>query len=155
MNYYMGVDIGTSGCKAVLFDEHGNQITSSYREYNIISDHPGRAELDPDEVTGKCFEVIREAASSVPEGSVKGLGISSQGEAFTLVDEKGKALTNAFVSSDIRAVKYVSDWPAAFGEDRIYSITGHYTTSHVSPFQAFMGKDNMPEKWRSARKYFV
>ncbi len=152
MNYYMGVDIGTSGCKAVLFDEHGNQITSSYREYNIISDHPGRAELDPDEVTGKCFEVIREAASSVPEGSVKGLGISSQGEAFTLVDEKGKALTNAFVSSDIRAVKYVSDWPAAFGEDRLYSITGHTPHPMFSLFKLLWVRDNMPEKWRSARK---
>jgi xylulokinase len=147
MNYYMGIDIGTSGCKAVLFDENGNQRKSAYREYNIISAQPGRAELDSDEVINKCFEVIREAASFVPEGSVKGIGISSQGEAFTLIDEKGKALTNAFVSSDIRAVQYVKKWPKAFGEDRLYRITGHTPHPMFSLFKLLWIRDNMPEKW--------
>jgi sugar (pentulose or hexulose) kinase len=36
MNNYMGIDIGTSGCKAVVFDEYGNQISKAYREYNIF-----------------------------------------------------------------------------------------------------------------------
>ena len=36
MNYYIGVDVGTSSTKAVLFDKEGNQITSSSYEYDII-----------------------------------------------------------------------------------------------------------------------
>jgi xylulokinase len=152
MNYYMGVDIGTSGCKAVLFDDNGNQRKSAYREYNIISAKAGWAELDSDEVINKCFEVIREAASFVPEGSVKGIGISSQGEAFTLIDENGKALTNAFVSSDIRAVNYVKKWPVAFGEDRLYRITGHTPHPMFSLFKLLWIRENMPEKWRMAYK---
>ena len=103
MHNYMGIDIGTSGCKAVVVNEEGDQLAIAHREYDIISPQPGWAELDPDEVIKKCFEVIAEAASGLSSGSVVGLGISSQGEAFTPVDKEGKALSNALVSSDIRA----------------------------------------------------
>ncbi|MBK8884766.1 MAG: hypothetical protein IPN67_21160 [Bacteroidales bacterium] len=84
MNYYLGIDIGTSGCKAVIFDEAGHQQSLAYREYNIISPKPGWAELDTDEVTEKCFGVIRESALKVKNGNVKGLGISSQGRLLPL-----------------------------------------------------------------------
>ena len=114
MNYYLGIDIGTSGCKAVIFDEDGRQQSLAYREYDIISKKPGWAELDTDEVIGKCFEVIRESASGIKAGAVKGIGISSQGEAFTLVDKDGKALCNALVSSDIRANELIKPWTDKF-----------------------------------------
>ena len=110
MNCYLGIDIGTSGCKAVVFDEDGHQQSLSYREYDIISKQPGWAELDTDEVIRKCFEVIRESASGIKAGSVNGIGISSQGEAFTLLDYNGKALCNALVSSDIRANELIKPW---------------------------------------------
>ena len=105
MNNYMGVDIGTSGCKAVIFSDSGKQLALAYREYDIIRPQPGWAELNPDEVTEKCFEVIAETISQLPSQSVLGLGISSQGEAFTAIDKDGKTLCNALVSSDIRAVE--------------------------------------------------
>ena len=56
----MGIDIGTSGCKAVVFDEHGLQASSAYREYNLLSPECGWAELDPDEVMEKCFDELRD-----------------------------------------------------------------------------------------------
>ena len=61
MNCYMGIDIGTSGCKAVVFDQNGRQVSWAYREYDLFSPEPGWAELDSDEVIEKCFEVIGQA----------------------------------------------------------------------------------------------
>nr|HPI74563.1 FGGY family carbohydrate kinase [bacterium] len=122
MDYYLGIDIGTSGCKAVLFDENGVLKASAFREYHVISAKAGWAELDSDEVMTKCFEVISETARGAEAHHVKGLGISSQGEAVTLVDRDGKALTNAFVSSDARAVDYVHSWPQSFGLEKLYHI---------------------------------
>jgi len=152
MNYYIGIDIGTSGCKAVLFDENGYQRSPAYREYDIISSNDGWAELDSDEVIIKCFEVIREAASHVIQDSIRGIGISCQGEAFTLVDEEGKALCNAFVSSDIRARKYVGTWPKKFGEDKLYRITGHTPHPMFSLFKLLWISENMPERWGKTSK---
>ena len=147
MNYYIGIDIGTSGCKAVLFDENGHQQSLAYREYDIISTYEGWAELDSEEVINKCFEVIRETASHVIEDSVTGVGISCQGEAFTLIDKEGKGLCNAFVSSDIRARKYVGTWPEKFGADKLYRITGHTPHPMFSLFKLLWIRENMPQIW--------
>lgn len=152
MNHYMGIDIGTSGCKAVIFDEHGRQAAAAYREYDIISKNPGMAELDTDEVIGKCFEVIRESASKLETGSVKGLGISSQGEAFTLIDSEGKALCNAFVSSDIRANEMIGPWTQQFGEAKLYHITGHTPHPMFSLFKLLWIKEYLPDIWTKTHR---
>ena len=39
--HYLGVDVGTSGCKAVAFNEDGQQAALAYREYNILAPHEG------------------------------------------------------------------------------------------------------------------
>jgi len=150
MNHYLGIDIGTSGCKAVIFDENGQQLSMAYREYDIISNNPGWAELDTDEVTEKCFDVIRESASSLETGSVKGLGISSQGEAFTMIDKQGKALCNALVSSDIRAYDLIGPWTEKFGEEKLYHLTGHTPHPMFSLFKLLWIKENSPEIWAKA-----
>ena len=46
MNHYLGIDIGTSGSKAVAFDENGCQVAAAYREYDIISPQPGWQNLN-------------------------------------------------------------------------------------------------------------
>jgi xylulokinase len=150
MNYYLGIDIGTSGCKAVVFDEGGHQQSMSYREYDIISKQPGWAELDTDEVIRKCFDVIKESASGLISGAVKGIGISSQGEAFTMVDNNGRALCNALVSSDIRANDLIKPWTDKFGEEKLYNITGHTPHPMFSLFKLLWIRKNNPEIWEKA-----
>ncbi len=152
MNHYMGVDIGTSGCKAVVFDENGKQISAAYREYDVISSQPGWAELDSDKVIKKCFEVIAESAAEVP-GKVRGLGISSQGEAFTPIDKDGRALANALVSSDMRAADYVKSFPGQLGAEKLYQITGHTAHPMFSLFKLLWLRDSRPEIWSEAKKF--
>lgn len=147
MNHYMGIDIGTSGCKAVVFDENGRQVSMSYQEYYLISKHTGWAELDTDEVMEKCFQVIKECASQLEGGFVVGLGISSQGEAFTMIDKEGRALCNALVSSDIRANDLIGPWTEKFGKEKLYQITGHTPHPMFSLFKLLWIKENSPEIW--------
>jgi xylulokinase len=152
MDYFMGIDIGTSGCKAVIFNENGQQEALAYKDYDIISDKPGWAELDTDEVISKCFGVIRESASKLKGGSVRGLGISSQGEAFTLIDKDGKALCNALVSSDIRANELIKPWTDSFGEEKLYNITGHTPHPMFSLFKMLWIKENCPGIWKNTHR---
>ena len=153
MNNYMGIDIGTSGCKALVVDTNGKQLAVSHREYDILSSKSGWAELNPDEVIEKCFEIIAEATSQVQPNSVAGLGISSQGEAFTAIDADGKSLCNALVSSDIRAADYALNWSKKFGEEKLYRITGHTAHPMFSLFKFLWLRDNRPEIWKKADKF--
>ncbi len=153
MNHYMGVDIGTSGCKAVVFDEVGCGVSAAYREYDVISPKGDWAELDSNEVMEKCFEVIAEAAVRAPRGSIRGLGVSSQGEAFTPIDARGDAFAGAPVSSDRRAVDYVRSFPESFGQEKLYQITGHTAHPMFSLFKLLWLRDNRPDVWKKAAKF--
>ena len=153
MDYYMGVDVGTSGCKAVVFDESGRQISSGYREYDVTSPQIGWAELNPTEVMDKCLQVIDQATAQAPDGKVRGLGISSQGEAFAAIDKDGKALCNALVSFDTRAADYAAKFPAQFGPEKLYQITGQTAHPMFSIFKMLWLRDNQPDLWQRAEKF--
>ncbi len=148
----MGVDIGTSGCKAAVFDDRGRQLSRAYREYSLIHEQPGWAELDPDEVMDKCVEVIREAARAAPE-PVEALAISSQGEAFTAVDARGRPLCRAMVSSDARAADLARDWSEVFGREKLYRITGHTAHPLFTLFKLLWLRERRPEIWRAAARF--
>ena len=81
---YLGLDIGTSGSKAVVFSENGIELALAYREYSLISENPGWVELDSLVVINHCFDIIREVSTKVAKDPIEALCISSQGEAFLL-----------------------------------------------------------------------
>jgi len=150
----MGVDIGTGGCKASVFTEEGKQLALAMREYDVTFTNDGGAVLDPDEVIGKCFEVMKECAHLIPSNSVRGIGISSQGEAFTAIGRNNEALSKAMVSSDISAQPLVEDWVATFGRDKLYHITGHTAHSLFTLFKLLWFKKNANEVWNRTRYFY-
>jgi xylulokinase len=150
---YLGLDIGTSGCKAAIFDKDGTCLSNAYQSYSITSPQTGWAELDSNEVIEKCFEVIRLAAEKAP-GEVRAMAISSQGEAFTPIGENGECLGNAMVSSDCRAEYLVKNWEDKFGSDRLYRITGHSSSAMFTLFKLIWLKENQPEIWKASKAFY-
>ena len=151
--HYLGLDIGTSACKAVVFDAHGSPIASATREYELHLTPDGGAELDTDEVSEQCLCVISDAAHRAPPGSVRALGISSQGEAFTAIGSDGRALCRAMVSSDTRAAHYAHEWTGRFGVEKLYDITGHTAHPMFTLFKLLWLRDHKPEVWKQADKF--
>ena len=98
----LGIDLGTTGCKAVVFDEGGKILSSAYREYPLHFPKPGWIELDSNRVMKSAREVIREAAGKAKKDPVRALAVASQGEAVTPVSADGKFLHNAIVTFDAR-----------------------------------------------------
>lgn len=150
---YLGLDVGTTGCKAVVFDDRGGQLSSAYREYPIISEREGWAELDSALVSDSCLEVIGEAASASGE-EIRGLCISCQGEAFTPIGPNGEILGNAMVSSDARAAGIVESFSREFGRERLYEITGHTAHPMFTVFKLLWLRDNRREVWDRAARFY-
>lgn len=150
---YLGLDVGTTGCKAVVFDKDGVQIASAYREYPVLSPHEGWAELDSRLVCDCCLDVIRESAAAAGADPVRAVGISSQGEAFTPVAPGGDILGNGMVSSDARAASYAQDWSRGFGREKLYEITGHTAHPMFTLFKLLWVRDNQPDVWSRAARF--
>ena len=120
----MGVDIGTTGCKATIFDPQGNMLASSYREYDIIRDQDGRAELDSNEVWFQICQVIAFCTSQADGASIAALSMTSMGEALVPIDRNGRICGNSVLGCDSRGDKYLERFTSAVGFDEIYRITG-------------------------------
>ena len=151
---YLGLDVGTTGCKACVFDAQGDLLAMAYREYPLLTPEPGAAEIDSVRVCQAAVEVIHEAAGAVGNDPVRGLGISSQGEAFTPVSADGRILANGMVSSDARAAKIADAFSREFGRQRLYEITGHTSHPMFTLFKLLWLRDNRPAVWREAARFY-
>jgi len=129
----MGLDVGSTGCKAVVFDVEGKQLARAYREYPEVYPQAGWIELDPERVWQSVKEVIAEAAWAArsacgkdrhTECAVHALSISAMGETFTPIGKDGRFLYNSIVSPDSRAVPQAHALEQALGAERIFAITG-------------------------------
>jgi len=149
----MGVDIGTTGCKAAAFDEGGRLLSIAYREYPLRHPEPGAAELDSAEVLCACDEVIREACAK-SGASVEALAISSQGESFTALDGEGKILHPALVSSDARPGGQIPGFLRSFPKERLYQITGHTPQALFTIFKLLWFREKRGALFERAR-YFL
>jgi xylulokinase len=149
---FLGIDIGTGGCKAVVFSEEGEELAASYRGYSLLRPNHGWAELDSNEVIQKCFEIIREVNSIISD-PVQAMCVSSQGEAFTPIDKNGNVLNNAMVSSDSRAQEISASWSKEFGEEKIYRITGHTPHPLFTLYKILWLKKNKPSAWSETSKF--
>ena len=120
----MGVDVGTTGVKAVVFSLEGKVLSSAYREYPLYHPAPGQAELDSREVWDATGEAIAEAVHGSSD-HVRAIGVSSQGEAVTPVTREGEILDRAAVSFDSRATREAEVLAERVGPMRALRITGH------------------------------
>jgi len=147
------LDIGTTGCKAAVFDAQGRLRALAYREYPLLTPQPGWAEVDSARVCADCGNAIREAVAASRGDPVRGMGISCQGEAFTPVGASGTLLGNGMVSSDARAVELVTSFGRQFGVRRLYDRTGHTPHPMFTLFKLLWLRQERPEVFSAARRF--
>lgn len=128
----LGIDIGTTGCKAVVFSMQGEQLAKSYRDYEIISEKEGYAELNSVEVWDKVQEAIGEVAMQMTYNPIEALSVSSLGEAMVPVSKDGKIMGNSILGSDQRGAEFTELVQNKCGSSEIFRITGNLPGSFYS-----------------------
>src|SRR5262245_12012097 len=90
----IGVDIGTSSTKAVLYDERGQMQTRHGVEYPLLTPAPGAAEQDPEQIVAAVIDTLQGIAHSVPPGApVACVSFSCAMHSLIAVDAAGAPLT--------------------------------------------------------------
>lgn len=121
----MGIDIGTTGAKATLFDGDGNILSYAYGEYNIISECEGHFEISPTKVWETVKGIIQTAVCKAGSADVEAICTSSLGEVFVMMDRDGKELANTPIYMDQRGEKECEELNGILGAENIMRITGH------------------------------
>ena len=134
-NQIVGVDIGTTSTKAVVFDTDGRVVAHHAVEYPLLTPTPAAAEQDPEEIHRAVLTAIREAvrkARAAP-GDVVCVAFSAAMHSLIAVDADHRPLTRSITWADSRATEWAerikNDWDGL----AIYQRTG--TPIHpMSPF---------------------
>ena len=77
----LGLDIGTTGVKAIAFSADGKVLAQAYQEYHPLSPKKGWLEFDSRNVFKQAKMVIKEVASKTKKDPIKAFSVSSLGEA--------------------------------------------------------------------------
>ena len=126
---YIGIDLGTTACKAARYDRDGRVQAWFHREYGLITEN-GFVEQD----AALWWELVLEALHTLAAPTVRGISISTQGVALVAVDEQGLPLCNAISWLDTRASAEATELQQTLGEAYIRRVTGKYCSgAYVLP----------------------
>jgi len=149
----LGIDVGTTGCKAIAFNEKGQPLSQAYREYPLCHPQPGFMELDASLVWEKTQEAIREAASGTASDPIRALAVSSLGEGVLGVSKQGQPLAGAILGFDPRGQEQVERLRCRLGEERIMSLTGMPLASGYTLPKLMWWKDHEPRFFEQAERF--
>jgi len=120
----LGIDIGSSSCKGVVFNADGKELAKELRYYSTLNPGPSMVEMDAVIFKDTVFDIIRSLNGLVINDPVEALAISSHGETTIPVDKNGNATGPAIMNADNRAVEESDWWSKTFGKEALYKITG-------------------------------
>lgn len=126
---FIGLDVGTTGCKAAVYNEAGICFGKSYREFNVIHPQPGWSEQDPEAVWASVLAVLSESVNLAKNYGAKSedfaaICTSVLGEEIMPVDKEFHPLRTSILGMDYRADRETDYLCERLGKRWIYDTTG-------------------------------
>lgn len=136
--YIIGIDSGTTGIKAVLFDTRGCEIAMKGIPLKAYYPEENQYEENMYEIWDKAKKCIREVAEKVEKSSVIGIGITAQGDGLWMVDKDMEPVRKGCCFCDGRAAEFVDEWMEDGTCEKLFNVTGTWI---------FTGNQNGIVRW--------
>ena len=151
----LGIDLGTSGVKAVVIDEGTQVLGVGFREIPMEVPAPGRAEQDPEAWWSNTVMAVRQALHEAGHPEIRGIGCDGHMHGGVLLDASSKPLGRAITWADQRSAELIPQIEADIGVDTFLSVAG------TRPAAGFMGptmawlRRNEPERLDAAATFVL
>lgn len=152
--YLLGIDIGTTGTKAILFSEEGKVIKSSYKGYNLLKKPGGIFEQNAEDWWEALVFTVRECTAGVHDlSNLAALSLSTQGGSLVAVDSNGQPLGAAVSWMDKRCASQSEKLIAIKSQDYYYQRTGFKIARGLNLLQMMWLKENNFEVYQKAYRF--
>lgn len=153
MAYILGVDIGTSGTKTVLFSEDGTPVASATYEYPLYTPQNGYAEQEPLDWWNASVNGIKDVIteSKVSPDDIKGVGLSGQMHGLVMLDVDNQPIRKSIIWCDQRTAKEVVEITDKVGADRMIEITANPAITGFTAAKIMWVKNNEPQNYEKCR----
>ena len=149
MRHLIGIDVGTSGTKTVLFDEAGNALRSKTVEYPMYQPQNGWAEQNPEDWWNAVTETLKSVADGVD--NIAGLGLSGQMHGLVMLDEDYNVIRPSIIWCDQRTAKECEEITAKIGADKLFEITAAPALTGFTASKILWVRNNEPDNYKRCR----
>lgn len=130
--HYIGVDLGTTGLRALRIDRSGRVVASAHAAYPLLLPQLGWTEQEPQAWWAAACRALRAVVAADPS-PVAGVGLAGQMHGSVFLDANGTSIRPALLWNDQRTTKAAAELEARVGIDRLRRITGN---AALTGFQA-------------------
>ncbi len=154
MDLLLGLDVGTTATKALLFDRQANVVAEATQEYGLLTPREGWVEQDPEELWQGVVQATREVTRALGPGDcVVALGQSSQGGTTVPVDADFRPTRDAISWMDGRATAQVQQAKETLGADVVYRTTGWHLYQGLPLQQLAWLRQNEPDTFAVTERF--
>ncbi len=153
MTYFLGIDVSTTGSKALLIDAAGSVIAVASSPHTLSTPRPLWSEQDPREwwqaTTNSIRAVLMETA--IDPAAIQAIGLTGQMHGLVLLDAAGEVLRPAILWNDQRTQAQCDEIHRRFGREAFIQISGNAALTGFTAPKILWVAENEPEVYARAR----
>ncbi len=150
MAHLLGLDISTTGAKAILIDEGGQVVATHTTPQPISTPHPLWSEQNPADWWDGIAASIRAVLSAAGQPEVAAVGLTGQMHGLVLLDADGKVLRPSILWNDQRTQKQCDEITERVGFARLIALTGNRALTGFTAPKILWVRENEPEVYAKA-----
>ncbi len=149
----LGIDVSTTGAKALLLDGHGQVVASATTPLTLSTPRPLWSEQDPRAWWAGVAQSTRQALqqAGLPGQAVRAVGLTGQMHGLVLLDAAGNVLRPAILWNDQRTAAECDEIRRRFGRERLIQITGNDALTGFTAPKVLWVQRHEPEVFARAR----
>jgi xylulokinase len=151
MSFLLGLDVGTSGCKAVVITPDGGVVAEATSEYPMAVPRPGWAEQDPEDWWKAALSSVGRVLEGNRGADVIGIGLTGQMHGLVLLDEEGIVLRPCIMWNDQRTAAQCAVIEQRVGRAKLIELAGKPALTGFTAGKILWVGENEPDVYRRAR----
>ncbi len=159
MTYVMGIDIGSTSLKALVYDKAGNVVASGSRpteRFHPSPEHPEWTVWKPEQIWGGCAAAMKEAVQKMGDPSaIAGVAVTGMGMDGIPVDETGAWLYPFISWHDPRTSPQHEWWEKNIGAEKVFSIGGNVLWPFSTALRLLWMEEHEPEIYKRMDKWLL
>lgn len=157
MPYLMGLDISTTGAKALIIDETGNVIAVANTPQPISQPKPLWSEQNPSDWWDGISKSIRDALteSGLTGNDISAIGLTGQMHGLVLLDENGDVLRPSILWNDQRTQAQCDYMTETIGFERLIELTGNRALTGFTAPKLLWVRDNEPDVYAKIDQFLL
>ena len=155
MNYYIGIDLGTSAMKLLLVDQSGQIHNEVTKEYPLEFPQPGWSQQDPADWKKALLEGVPELLQGFDGSCVAGIGAGGQMHGLVVLDENDHVIRPAILWNDGRTAKQVDYLNHEIGKEKLSALTANIAFAGFTAPKILWMQENEPENFGKIAKIML